>query len=44
MFIPSGFENFFGDIGSSDIRPQKTKKEDQILLHLLEKNTLVICV
>ena len=28
MFIPSGFENFFGDIGLSDTKPQKTKKED----------------
>jgi hypothetical protein len=37
MFIPSGFENFFDDMDFSDTRHQETKKENQVLLHLLEK-------
>ena len=38
MFIPSGFENFFADLGLTNRKKQKTGKEDQILLHMLEKN------
>ena len=37
MFIPGGFENFFTDLGLTNRKKQKTGKEDQVLLHLLEK-------
>ena len=37
MFIPGGFENFFTDLGLTNRKQQKSSKEDQVLLHLLEK-------
>ena len=37
MFIPSGFENFFTDLGLTNRKQKKSSKEDQVLLHLLEK-------
>lgn len=37
IFIPVGFENFFTDLGLTNRKQQKTSKEDQVLLHLLEK-------
>ncbi|GKS61229.1 hypothetical protein YTPLAS21_06870 [Candidatus Nitrosocosmicus sp.] len=37
MFIPGGFENFLTDLGLTNRKQQKSSKEDQVLLHLLEK-------
>ena len=37
MFVPGGFENFFRDMNLTNKNEEKTGREDQVLLHLLEK-------
>lgn len=37
MFIPAGFEHFFGDLGLTHRGLKEGRKEEQVLLHLLEK-------
>lgn len=37
MFIPAGFEHFFGDLGLTHHGLKEGRKEEQVLLHLLEK-------
>lgn len=37
MFIPSGFEHFFSDLGLTHRGGVEERKEEQVLLHLLEK-------
>lgn len=38
MFIPTGFEHFFRDLGLTNHDSAGGMNEEQVLLHLLEKN------
>ena len=37
LFFPSGFENFFLDLGLNQSKMKQSGEEDQVLLHVLEK-------
>jgi hypothetical protein len=37
LFIPSGFENFFLDLGLYQSKMKQSGEEDQVLLHVLDK-------
>ena len=38
LFFPAGFENFFLDLGLNQSKMKQSREEDQVLLHVLEKN------
>ena len=37
LFLPAGFENFFLDLGLNQRKMKQSGEEDQVLLHVLEK-------